>query len=127
MKPNSQTESRELYRDPEHGFVLLTYTENKDFYRPPHDHGEAWVVYAVLSGEMQMSTYDLKDGHLVLRESYTVKAGESHVYLPGDIHDTKCLSDSARILRLTSRDLKIEKEAGRMRQYPPPGVDVCSR
>jgi hypothetical protein len=34
--------SKELYRDPKHGFLLLAHSEPSDLYRPPHDHGEGW-------------------------------------------------------------------------------------
>jgi len=115
-------ESRELYRDGEHGFILLAYTESKGLYRDPHNHGDGWVIYAVQSGEMEMGTYALIDDkqgcvEIVRRERYHVKAGESRVYLPGDIHDTKCISSSVMMLRLTSCDLKAELQAGRMQRY----------
>lgn len=67
-------DSRELYRDPEHGFVLLAHTEPEDFYRRPHDHGDAWVIYAVHSGEMRMRTFDridLEGGRARLSGSHT--------------------------------------------------------
>ena len=37
--------SKELYRDQRHGFVLLAHSELAGLYRPPHDHGRAWVIY----------------------------------------------------------------------------------
>jgi hypothetical protein len=37
-----------------------------------------------------------------------VNAGDAQVYLPGDIHDTLCMTDSALLFRFTERDLKIE-------------------
>lgn len=46
-----------------------------------------------------------------------MKPGESRVFLPGDIHDTKCMSKTVLMLRLTSLDLKVEMQAGRMRRY----------
>ncbi len=49
--------NRELYRDPEHGFVLLAHTEHAGLYRPPHDHGRGWVIYAMQRGEIEMRTY----------------------------------------------------------------------
>lgn len=113
---------RELYRDPTHGFVLLAYRERKGLYRIPHDHGNGWVIYSVQNGEMEMGTYSLvqsksDDFKIVLREKYRVLAGESRVYLPGDIHDTKCVSDSVLIIRLASVDLKEEQRMGRMHRY----------
>ncbi|MEK2646221.1 hypothetical protein [Bdellovibrio sp. BCCA] len=114
--------SRELYHDPSQGFILLAHTEKKDLYRAPHDHGNGWVIYAVQSGEMEMGTYarvPSKDEEfkIVRREKYRVMPGESRVYLPRDIHDTKCISDSVLMFRLTSIDLKDEVRLGRMRRY----------
>lgn len=114
--------NEELYRDPDHGFVLLAYSENRDLYREPHDHGSCWVLYAVHSGEMEMKTYKPiinQNGklNLVCRESYTLRPGDCKVYLPKDIHDTKCVSDSSLIFRLTSCDLKKEYKEGRMIKY----------
>lgn len=115
-------ESRELYRDPEHGFMLLAHTEHEGLYRNPHDHGSGWVIYAVQSGEMEMGTYgrivnEQGEVKVVRREKYSVKSGQSRVYLPGDIHDTKCISKSVLMLRLTSCDLKAEMQARRMQRY----------
>jgi hypothetical protein len=116
------SESRELFRDANYGFLLLAHTENEGMYRLPHDHRSGWVLYSVQKGEMEMGTYGripIENGEqlLVQRDSYRVRQGESRVNLPGDIHDTKCISSSVLMLRLTSVDLKEEKRAGRMNQY----------
>ena len=73
-------ENRELYRDPAHGFVLLAHTEYAGLYRPPHDHGRGWVIYAVQRGEIDMATYvrvQTPDGkvRLVKRDATLVRAG----------------------------------------------------
>lgn len=109
----NQPPSQELYRDPDHGFVLLAHTEHAGLYRPPHDHGRAWVIYAVQQGESEMGTYARvadADGRvrLVKRNSTLVRAGQVQVYLPGDIHDTLCTTSSALLFRFTERDLKVE-------------------
>jgi hypothetical protein len=111
-----------LYRDPDQGFMLLAHSEKKDLYRIPHDHGRCWVIYAVQSGEMEMKTYKPmtdEDGKLdlVCRETYRLRAGESKAYLPGDVHATKCISESVLMLRLTSCDLKGESRDGKMNRY----------
>lgn len=111
----TQPASRELYRDPVHGFVLLAHFEQTSLYRPPHDHGRGWVIYAVQQGESEMGTYgriESPDGEvrLVRRNSILVKAGQVQVYLPGDIHDTRCLSGPALLFRFTERDLKKEDQ-----------------
>jgi hypothetical protein len=110
--------SRELYRDPDAGFMLLAHNENEGLYRPPHDHGRAWVVYGVQSGELEIRTYAKVDHpagrtRLVLRDSSVLGAGEARAYLPGDIHDTRCLSGSALLFRFTERDLRHEDQVER--------------
>ena len=110
--------NKELYRDPTHGFVLLAHTEPAGLYRPPHDHGRGWVIYAMQHGEIEMGTYgrvlDL-DGNirLVKRGSTLVRPGQVQVYLPGDIHDTRCVAGPALLLRFTERDLKKEDNENR--------------
>jgi hypothetical protein len=108
-----QPASRELYRDPVHGFVLLAHVEKTGLYRPPHDHGRSWVIYAVQQGESEMGTYgrvEEGDGkvRLVKRNASLVRPGQVQVYLPGDIHDTLCVTGPALLFRFTERDLKKE-------------------
>ncbi|HRI49942.1 MAG TPA: hypothetical protein PLW65_07140 [Pseudomonadota bacterium] len=115
--------SRELYRDPEHGFLLLAHSEQTGLYRPPHDHGRGWVIYALQRGEMEIATYARvadPDGRvrLVKRDSSSLCPGEARVYLPGDIHDTRCVSGPSLLFRFTERDLKKEdQEAHRVTRY----------
>jgi hypothetical protein len=115
--------NQELIRDPQHGFVLQAHTEAAGLYRPPHDHGRNWVLYAVVAGESEMGTYGKiteADGtvRLVKRGSARVRAGEVQVYLPGDIHDTRCISGPALLYRFTERDLKMDdQEPHRITRY----------
>lgn len=115
--------NKELARDPEHGFVLLAHTEPTGLYRPPHDHGRGWVIYAMQQGEIEMGTYarlEDPDGtvRLVKRGSKLVRPGQVQVYLPGDIHDTRCIAGPALLFRFTERDLKKEdKEEHRVTRY----------
>ena len=106
-------ENRELYRDPAHGFVLLAHTESAGLYRPPHDHGRGWVIYAVQRGETEMGTYaraldERGQAYLVKRDSSVLRPGQVRVYLPGDIHDTRCTAGPLLLFRLTSCDLRKE-------------------
>jgi hypothetical protein len=110
-------ETRELYRDPACGFVLLAHAELPGRFRSPHDHGRGWVIYGVQSGEMEIRTYgrvECRGGRtrLVLRDTYRLRAGESRVYLPGDIHDTRCTAAPVLYYRFTDRDLKKEESEG---------------
>ena len=104
---------QELYRDPTHGFVLLAHTEKAGLYRSPHDHGRGWVIYVLQRGEIEMGSYARvteADGQvrLVKRDATIVRPGQAMVYLPGDIHDTRCISGPALLFRFTDRDLKKE-------------------
>lgn len=116
----------ELHRDPDHGFVLMGHVEQQGLYRPPHDHGRAWVVYAVQHGAVEMRTFarveaDDGDVRLVQRDARIMRAGDVQAYLPGDIHDTRCLSASALLFRFTERDLRHEDRVkGRLTRYPAP-------
>lgn len=105
--------TRELHRDATHGFMLLAHAENEGLYRAPHDHGRAWVVYAVESGELEIGTYrrvPRANGEIgiVQQDRSVLRPGEARAYLPGDIHDTRCLSETALLFRFTERDLRHE-------------------
>src|SRR3546814_1789501 len=65
----TQPASRALYRDPVHGFLLLAHSEPAGLYRPPHDHGRGWVIYAMQRGAVEMGTYarhEEDDGRVTL-------------------------------------------------------------
>ncbi len=114
--------SRELYRDPTHGFVLLAHSEPAHLYRAPHDHGRNWVIYALQRGAMEIGTYarvQSPDGgvRLVRRDASVLRAGEARLYLPGDIHDTRGLDEPSLLFRFTARDLKSDDEARWITRY----------
>ena len=83
----------------------------------------AGVIYAIQQGEIEMGTYgrlEAPDGsvRLVKRGSTRVRPGQVQVYLPGDIHDTLCMTGPALLFRFTERDLKREdKEEHRVTRY----------
>ncbi len=112
---------RELYRDPTCDFLLLAHAEAEGCYRAPHDHGRGWVIYAVQQGEMEMGTFARVEepdqpARLIRRETYRVRPGDVRVFLPGDIHDTRCTAGPLLYYRFTDRDLQKE---GRMTRYAP--------
>lgn len=114
--------SKELYRDSSHGFVLLAHSEAAGLYRPPHDHGRSWVIYALLRGEMEIGTFARLDDaegrvRLVKRDATRLRPGEARIYLPGDIHDTRCTSGPSLLFRFTERDLKSEDREGFQTRY----------
>lgn len=105
--------TEELHRDAEQGFLLLAHTETADLYRPPHNHGRSWGIYAVVSGEIDMATFArVEDAHgqvrLVQRDMTRLGPGQVKLFLPGDIHDTRCVKGPALEFRFTERDLKAE-------------------
>ena len=117
-----QLAQKELYRDPANSFVLLAHSEPEGLHRPPHDHGQGWVIYAIQQGAIEMGTYariERADGkvELVKRDTTVLGAGMAQVYLPGDIHDTRCVSGPALLFRFTERDLKKEDKAGTLTRY----------
>jgi len=115
--------NEELIRDADHGFILLAHTEHAGLYRPPHDHGRGWVIYGIQDGEIEMGAYArvedaLGNVRLVQRDATVLRPGQAQAYLPGDIHDTRCLTDSALLFRFTERDLKVEdKQHHRVTRY----------
>lgn len=112
----------EVFRSDEHGFILQAHVESAGEYSPPHDHGNGWVIYGTVTGEVKMGIY-----HPVLTSTGTLKAvqkdlyvqtpGQCNVYLPGDIHDTETTEDATLMLRLTSCDFYQEFQAGRLIRY----------
>lgn len=115
--------NKELVRHPQQGFILQAHTESEGLYRPPHDHGRSWVIYAVLEGVSEMGSYaHVEDAdrsiRLVKHDSTLVRPGQVQVYLPGDIHDTRCVRGPAILYRFTERDLKKEdQEHHRLTRY----------
>lgn len=108
--------TRELHREPG-GFMLLAHAERQGLCRPPHDHGRAWVVYGVQSGALEIGSYvrvpDDRGERLVQRDTIVLRPGEARAYLPGDIHDTRCITDDALVFRFTERDLRHEDQVAR--------------
>ena len=115
--------SQELYRDPDHGFVLMAHTEPHGLYRRPHDHGRSWVLYGVQGGDVEMGSYARTldpQGRvrLVKRDATLVRPGAALTYLPGDIHDTLCVKGPALLFRFTERDLAREdKQEGKITRF----------
>lgn len=109
---------RELYRDPEHGFILMGHIHKGGHRSPPHDHGPCWVVYGVARGEIEITTYRRTDdgavpGTAILEEKEQVRLtpGVVKSYLPGDIHATRAIDPTASLVfRFLSADLnRVER------------------
>lgn len=112
----------EIFKSQAHGFILQAHVEQKGDVSPPHDHGNGWVLYATVKGQVEMGIFHRvcqPDGLLkvVQKDSYIQNPGQCNIYLEGDIHDTTTHEDNTLMLRLTSCDFNKEFEQGRLIRY----------
>ncbi len=109
--------SKELYRDPEFGFIQMGHVHKQGHGNLPHDHGPCWVVYGAYSGVTEITLYRRTDdgkeaGRAALekKELHRLSPGVVHPYLPGQIHSTNAVEGPAVVFRFLSYDLeKIER------------------
>jgi predicted metal-dependent enzyme (double-stranded beta helix superfamily) len=109
--------SRELYRDPQHGFIQMGHVHKQGHGNTPHDHGPCWVVYGAYSGLTEITKYRRTDdrsepGKATLEPERVdrLTAGVVVPYLRGDIHSTKAVEGPGVVFRFLSYDLdKIER------------------
>ncbi len=109
--------SRELYRDPDHGFIQMGHVHQQAHGNTPHDHGPCWVIYGSYSGVTEISLYLRVDdggeqGRAVLekKDLHRLSPGVAYAYLPGDIHATRAVEGPAVVFRFLSYDLeKIQR------------------
>lgn len=110
----------ELYLDdelghPEPGFVVkgsVTDPAEPTGGSIPHDHGAAWVVYAVYRGEMEQYRYgweydeDARNPELVERATFVQEPGDALFLLPGEIHRTDIVSEEPTwVVRIESQHI----------------------
>lgn len=109
--------SRELYRDPDYGFIQMGHVHQQAHGNTPHDHGPCWVVYGSYSGVTEITLYrrtdDCKEpGRAALekKDLHRLSPGVAYAYLPGDIHATRAVEGPAVVFRFLSYDLeKIQR------------------
>ena len=106
--------ARELYRDPDHGFIQMGHVHQEGRGNLPHDHGPCWVVYGSYRGVTEITTYRRTDdgkepGKAILekKDMHRLAPGVVHPYLPGDIHSTHAVEGPAVVFRFLSADLKL--------------------
>lgn len=120
--------SRELYRDPEHGFIQMGHVHQQGHGNTPHDHGPCWVIYGSYTGLTEITLYRRTDdgkepgrASIEKRDLHRLTPGVAHAYVPGDIHSTRAVEGPATVFRFLSYDLeKIE----RYRYNPEKGTVV---
>ncbi len=108
--------SRELYRDPDYGFIQMGHVHPKGHGNAPHDHGPCWVVYGAYTGVTDITLYKRTDdgkepGKAMLekKDLHRLTPGVVYPYLPGDIHSTHAVEGSAVVFRFLSYDLEQVK------------------
>lgn len=109
--------SKELYRDPDFGFIQMGHVHKQGHGNTPHDHGPCWVVYGSYQGVTEITTYRRTDdgkeagrAKLEKKDLHRLSAGVVQPYLPGDIHSTHAAQGPALVFRFLSYDLnKIER------------------
>jgi hypothetical protein len=109
--------SRELYRDPEHGFIQMGHIHKQGHGNLPHDHGPCWVVYGSYRGVTEITTYRRADDRsqpgratLEKKDLLRLSPGVVQPYLPGDIHSTNAVEGPGVVFRFLSYDLeKVER------------------
>ena len=102
---------RTLYQDPELGFVVLGYKQDKPHRSPPHDHGQSWAIYAQVSEYTDMTLYRRADGgagagpaQIETDRRYRLEPGRAGLYDGPEIHAIDYLA-GARYVRVTGCDL----------------------
>lgn len=110
---------RELYRDPELGFLVLAHgTAAGNRRGRPHDHGASWAVYGQARGFTEMTVWKrIDDGavpgraELVPERRFRLEAGRAALFDTGTIHNT-AHPEPALWVRVTGADLdRIERHA----------------
>ena len=103
--------SKELYRDPDCGFIQMGHNQPLGHANAPHDHGPCWVLYGIYRGKMEITTYRRADDGTIpgtatieRKEVHTLTPGIVYPYFPGDIHSTSAKEPSV-VFRFLSHDL----------------------
>ena len=96
-----------LLADEQQGWIQMVHVYDRGHATPPHDHGTGWVVYGVLTGDVEISTYRSAGPSSVERLTSRLFApGTAEAYLPGQIHSTRTEApDGAIVFRFLSEDL----------------------
>ena len=118
--------ARELYRDPEHGFIQMGHVHKEGHGNKPHDHGPCWVLYGSYTGVTEITTYRRADngqepGKAIVekKDLHRLTPGVVYPYLPGEIHSTRAVQAPAVVFRFLSYDLERVK---RYRYNPENGT-----
>jgi hypothetical protein len=109
--------ARELYRDPDLGFIQMGHIHKQGHANQPHDHGPCWVVYGSYKGVTEITKYKRMDdgtregvAKLEKERLDRLTPGVVVPYLPGEIHSTNAVEGPGVVFRFLSYDLeKIDR------------------
>ena len=101
------------YGHPEGGFLLMCSVQRPGQNNLPHDHGTTWVVYGVYKGDIEQTKWrwsypesDRTSPEIKPLESWIQGPGDIAFFLPGEIHNTRCVADDrALVIRLEGQKL----------------------
>ena len=101
------------YGHPGDGFYLMSGVQPPGRDNLPHDHGPTWVVYGVYQGAIEQTKWrwsypeaDRTSPEIKPVESWVQQPGDIAFFLPGEIHQTRCVADDrAVVVRLEGQKL----------------------
>lgn len=106
-----QEERHLLYEDPEFKFCILAHSYNGAKGSNPHDHGPSWAIYGQAVGETIMTEWECVEkpadgnpGKVRKVRDYSLKPGDAHLYLEGDLHSPR-RDDDTRLIRVEGQNL----------------------
>jgi len=105
-----------FYEDPDYGFVINALIKNPGGSAMVHDHGSAWTIYGVLSGQERIVHFDAEessDGRFHTAESHSEICGPGDVDIvqPWLIHSEYAGEDKSIAVIVRS------KKSGTFKQY----------
>ena len=111
VSPESPIGKRTLFEDPNLGFVVLAYNQDKAHRSPPHDHGRSWAVYGQVDAYTEMTEYRRRDqgngagpAEVEPIKKYRLDPGQAGLYDGAEIHAIDYPA-GARYVRVTGTDL----------------------
>ena len=112
LGPEAPAGVRQLYQDPEFGFVVLAHSYRPNTDNTPHDHGDSWAVYGQAMNYSDMTEWRRTDdgtveGHAELEtiRNYRLDVGQAELFDEGAIHSLY-RPEETRLLRVTGASLE---------------------
>lgn len=110
--PDTGSERKILYEDPELSFCILAHVYHGAKQSAPHDHGPTWAIYGQAQGETVMSDWALvepageaRPGKVRHLREYRLKPGAAYVYNEGDLHSPR-RDGSTKLIRIEGRNVE---------------------